>query len=149
MKITIKTWLTKVASIFTHRTSLLHRISPPVSFYSKTKIGYIFRFFHSQCFAFHFRYAFEWRINLSCVIRNNWNNVRCTNEGEKSNKCCASNHILFVEEERLRYISYAVISFFIFRENSLSEGKILDDKNVYKIIHQSNFCSQHCLNCVV
>ena len=62
---------------------------------------------------------------------------------------CVSNHILFVEEERLRYISYAVISFFIFRENSLSEGKILDNKNVYKIINQSNFCLQHCLNCVV
>ena len=58
MKITTKTWLAKIAAIFTHRTSLLHRINPPASFYSKTKIGYIFSFhFVFWCFDFHFRHA--------------------------------------------------------------------------------------------
>ena len=29
--------------------------------------------------------------------KENWNNVRCNTEGEKSNKCCGRNHtILFV-----------------------------------------------------
>ena len=42
-----KMWLAKVAAIFTYTTSLLHRISPPASFYSKTKIGYIFSLYSS------------------------------------------------------------------------------------------------------
>ena len=96
-KITTKTWLAKVAAIFIHITSLLHRISHPVSFYSKTKIGYIFSFqssFGVLIFTFDMRL---WMTYLFCVIKNNGNNVRCTTEGEKSNKCCARNYTnLFV-----------------------------------------------------
>ena len=40
-------WLARVVAIFTHRTSLLHRISPTGLFYSKTKIRHIFSF-HSS-----------------------------------------------------------------------------------------------------
>ena len=45
MKITTKTWLAKFVAIFTHRTSLLHRISPLASFCLKK--WYIFSF-HSS-----------------------------------------------------------------------------------------------------
>ena len=96
-KITTKMWLAKVAAIFTHRTSLLHRFSPPASFYSKTKIGYSFNF-HSSfgVLIFHFWHAYLNDL-LFCTIKSNENNRRCTTEGEKSNKCCALNHtILFV-----------------------------------------------------
>ena len=46
---------------------------------------------------------------------------------------------LFVKEEQLRNFFFAVISLFIPRENSLSEGKTLDSENFYKIIKQSKF----------
>ena len=94
-KITTKTWLTKVASIFNHRTSLLHRISSPASFYSKTKIGYIFNFhsFGILIFTFDTR---VWMTYRFCVIKKNWKNVRCTTEEEKSSKCYARNHTIFV-----------------------------------------------------
>ena len=81
MKIT-KTWLAKVAAILTQSTSLLHRISPPASFYSKTKIVYIFSFhsfFGVLIFTFDMR---VWMTYLFCVIKNNGNNVRCTTEGK-------------------------------------------------------------------
>ena len=72
------------------------------------------------------------------------NNVRCTTEGEKSNKSCARSHTkLFVSLRRTaqEYISLTVISLFILRENSHSEGEILD--NFQK------FCVQHQLGCVL
>ena len=97
MKIMTKTWLAKVAAFFTHRTSLHHRIKPPASFYSKTKIGYIFSFHFSfgvLVFTFDMR---VWITYPFCVTKNNRNNVRCTTEGEKSKKCYARNHnMLFV-----------------------------------------------------
>ena len=131
MKITTKTWLAKVAAIFIHITSLLHRISHPVSFYSKTKIGYIFSF-HSSFAVLTFTFDMRvWMNYCFCIIKNNGNNGRCTTEGEKSNKYCARRHtiFLFVWEEHLRNISFAVISLFILRENSFSEREILDNKN--------------------
>ena len=77
-------------------------------------------------------------------------NVRCTTEEEKSNKCCRRNHtILFVRlRETAQEYSFAVISLFVLRENSLSEEEILHDKNFYKIINQS-FCLQQWLGCAV
>ena len=40
-------WFAKVVAIYTHRTNILHRISPIGWFYSKTKKRYIFSF-HSS-----------------------------------------------------------------------------------------------------
>ena len=78
---------------------------------------------------------------LFCIIKNNKNNIRCTIEGEKSNIVVQGiiPYYLFVYEEQLRNISFTVISLFILRENSLSEGEILDNKNFYKIITNQNF----------
>ena len=136
MKITTKTWLTKVAAIFTHRTSLLHRINPPASFYSKTKIGYIFSF-HSSFGVLIFPFDMGvWMTYLYCVIKNNGNNVTCTTEGRKSNKCCVRNHTILVIRLRGTVQEY-LFSSYILRENSLSEGEILDNKKFYKIINQS------------
>ena len=80
-------------------------------------------------------------IYLFCVIKNNGNNVGCTTEGEKSNKCCARNHtILFVSlrgtAQKYLFLSYQSL---ILRVNSLSKGEILGNKNFYKIINQSKF----------
>ena len=96
-KRTTKIWFIKVAAIFTHRTSLLHRISSPVPFYSKTKIGYISSF-HSSFGALFFTFNTRvWMTYCFSDIKNNGNNLRCTTEGEKSNKCSARSHtILFV-----------------------------------------------------
>ena len=134
-------WLAKVVAILTHRTSLLHRISTIGLFYSKTKIRYIFSF-HSSFGVLIFTFNMHiWMTCLFCVIKNDGNKVRCTTEGEKSNKCCVRNHtILFVSlRGRTQEYSFAVISLFIFRENSLSKGEILDNKIFYKIINQSKF----------
>ena len=81
-KITSKTWLTKAAAIFTHRTSLLHSTSSPASFYSKTKMGYVFSFhtcFGVLIFTFNMRI---WMTYLFSLMKNNRNNVRCAIEGE-------------------------------------------------------------------
>ena len=134
-------WLPKVVAIFTHKSSLLHRISPAGSIYSKTKIRYIFCF-HSSFSVLIFTFDMHvWMTYLFCVIKNNWNNIRCATEGEKSNKCCARNHtLLFVSlREQLKKISVTVISLLIFRENSLSKGEILNNKHFYKIINQWKF----------
>ena len=48
-------WLATVVTIFTHRTSLLHGISPTGLVYSKTKIRYIFSF-HSSFGVLTFTY---------------------------------------------------------------------------------------------
>ena len=125
-KKTTKTWLANVAAIFTHRTSLLHRIIPPDSFYLKTKIGYIFSF-HSSLGILIFTFDMcVWMTYIFCILKNKGNNVRCTTEGEKSNKCCTRNHtILFVclrgTAQEYLFRSYQL---FILRENSLDEGEI-------------------------
>ena len=90
---------------------------------------------------------------LFCIIKNNGNNLRCTTEGEKSNKCCARNHtILFVclRGTVQEHLFHSFTNLFIPRENSLSEGEMLDNENFYKIINQSEFLSTtltrlHCL----
>ena len=96
-KITTKTWLAKIASIFTHGTSLVYRISLPGLFYSNTKtfmvlvsiLLLVFWFLLSTC-------AFKWLFFLA-LWKEQRNNVTCTIEGGKSRKCCASNHtILFL-----------------------------------------------------
>ena len=73
-------------------------------------------------------------------------------EGEKLNKCYGRNYtILFVPlEEQLTNISFAVISLFILRENSLSEGEILDNIKIFiKLLISQSLCLQHWLGCVV
>ena len=103
-KITTKTWLVKVTAIFTYRTSLLHRIIPPASFYSKTKIGCVFSFqssFGVLISTFDMR---VWMTYLFCVIKNDLPFL-CYKEQEQCKayywrrkiKCCARNHtIIFV-----------------------------------------------------
>ena len=79
----------------TKKTSILHRISPFGLFYSKTKISYVFSF-HSSFGVLIFTFDMRvWMTYLFCTIKNNGNNVRCTAEGEKSNKC-ARNHTYYV-----------------------------------------------------
>ena len=89
-----KTRLAKIAAMFTHSTSLLHRISPPASFYAKT--GYVF----SCCSSFRVLiFTFSMLAGMTYlfhVIKNNGNNVRCTTEGEKSHKCVRNHAILIV-----------------------------------------------------
>ena len=135
MKITTKTWLAKIAPIFTHRTSLLHRINPPASFYSKTKIGYIFSF-HSSFGVLIFTFDMRvWMIYL-LVSKRTTGTTEDALLKEKNQTNVVQRIIpyyLFV------YISFAVISLFILREKSLGEREILDNKNFYKIINQSKF----------
>ena len=57
-------------------------------------------------------------------------------------------YYLFVWEEELKNISFAVISLFILQENSLSEGETLDNNFITSLTNQ-NFCLQHWLGCVV
>ena len=75
---------------------------------------------------------------LYCVIKNNGNNVRCTTEERKSNKCCVRNHTILAIRLRGTAQEY-LFSSYILRENPLSEGEILDNKKFYKIINQSKF----------
>ena len=86
-------------------------------------------------------FTFDVRVWMSFfgVIKKTGTTLRCTTEEEKSNKCCRRNHtILFVRlRETAQEYSFAVISLFVLRENSLSEEEILHDKNFYKIINQS------------
>ena len=80
---TTKTWLAKVAAIFTNRTSLLHTISFLGLFYSKTKKFYFS--FHSSFTVLIFTFDMHVRITYFFhIIKNNGNNIRCTTEGEKS-----------------------------------------------------------------
>ena len=93
-KITTKTWLAKVAAILTHRTNLLHRISPLGLFYLKTNIRYILSF-HSSFVVLILTFDTDfWITYLFCIIKNNGNNI-CTTEGEKSNKCVRNHTIVF------------------------------------------------------
>ena len=75
--------LAKVAAIFTHKTSLLHRINVPGFFNSKIKYG-IFLVF-SLLLVFWFLLSickFEWLIYLSWVTKNKASNIRYTTEGK-------------------------------------------------------------------
>ena len=130
-------WLAKVVAIFTHRTSLFHWFSPIGLFYLKTKIRHIFSFHSSYGVLIFISNMYVWIIYFVCIIKNDVNNIRYATEREISNKCYVRNHtILFVSlKEQLKNISFAVISLFILRENSLSEGEILDNKIFYKIIN--------------
>ena len=99
---------------------------------------------------FYFRYVCLNDLSF-CVIKNNGNNIRCTTEGEKSNKCCARNNaILFVSlRGTAQEYLFAVFSLFILKENSISKGEILDNEFFYKIISQSKFLlaklTRHCI----
>ena len=82
--------------MFTHTTSLLHRVNLLGLFFSKTKIRYIFSF-HRSFGVLIFTFDMCLRMTyLFCIIKNIRNNITCTTEGEKLNKCCGRNHtILF------------------------------------------------------
>ena len=110
------------------------------------KIKYIFSF-HSSCRVLIFTFDMRiWMTYLFCIIKNNKNKIGEKKEKEKNLKeknqtYYLRNHIiLFVslrgtDEEYL----FPVICFLILRENSLSEGEILDNTFFYKIVHKSKF----------
>ena len=69
-------WLAKVVAVFTHRTSLLHRISP----IGLLKVRYILSF-HPSFGVLIFTFDMGvWMTYVFCVIKNNGNNVSCTTE---------------------------------------------------------------------
>ena len=102
-------------------------------FIQKQKIGYIFSFhsfFGDLIFILDMR---VWMTYLFCIEKNNMNNVRCTTEGEKSNKCCGRNHIITIcsfkrNGSRISRLQLSVSSFL---------EKI--HKIFYQIINQSKF----------
>ena len=82
-----KTWPAKVAAIFTHRTSLLHRICVLGFFNSKIKKCIFLVPILHLVFFFNFQYAclnYLPLLHLFCIIKNSRNNVRCTTGVEKS-----------------------------------------------------------------
>ena len=134
-------WLAKVVAIFTHRSSLLHRISPIRLFYLKTKIRYIFSF-HSSFGVLIFTFDMHvWMTYFFCMIKNSRDNVDVLLKEKNQTNVVQGiiPHYLLVWGKQLKNISFAVISLFILRENSLSEGEIFDNKNFYNIINQSKF----------
>ena len=109
-KITTKMWLVKVVAIFTHKSSLLHRISPIGLFYSRTKTRYIFSF-HSSFGVLIFTFDMPVCLTyLFCVIKNKRDNLRCTTEGEKSSKC-AMNHTILLTSLRGTVQKYLFCSY--------------------------------------
>ena len=136
MKIKTKTWLAKVAVIFNHGTSHLRRISVLGFFNSKMKkciflvsivllVFWVLVFFWCSFGVVLLVFLYVWTTYLFCIIKNN-----------RSNVWCATNHTMFflfkTNSPRMSLLQWSVS--YILRENSLSEGKILDNKNFNKLL---------------
>ena len=136
MKIKTKTWLAKVAVIFNHGTSHLRRISVLGFFNSKMKkciflvsivllVFWVLVFFWCSFGVVLLVFLYVWTTYLFCIIKNNRNNV-----------WCATNHTMFflfkTNSPRMSLLQWSVS--YILTENSLREGKILDNKNFNKLL---------------
>ena len=102
---------------------------------------YIFSF-HSSLglliftFDMHFTYLF-------CMIKNNRNNIRCTAEGKKIKQMLSkeSYHICSFKWSNPRISPWQLSVSYILRGNSLSEGKIVDNKDLMKLWTNQSFCN--------
>ena len=139
-KITTKTWLAKVAAIFTYRTSLHHRIRI-LGFFLIQKEIYL---------VFILRLVF-WFLLLICMFE--WLTFSCYKEQQEQCKryCWRRKikqmlnkelyHIICLFKRNSSRISLSQLSVsYILRENSLGEGKLLDNKNFMKLLTNQKFC---------
>ena len=133
-----KTWLAKVAAISNHRTSLLHRISVLGFFNSKMYISSFHCSFGVLVFTFDMH---VWITYHSCIIKNNRNNMMYYGRRKiKQMLSEASYHICSFKRNNSRISLLQLSVSYIFKENSLSKGKIVDNKNVMKLLTCQIFC---------
>ena len=140
MKITTKTWLAKVATIFIYITSLVHRISILGFFNSKIK-KCIFLVSILLLVFFYFRYACLNYLPFSCYKeQREQHKISYWKRKIKQTLSKESYHIICSFTSISLRISLLQLSVsYILRENSFSKGKISDNKNFIKLFTNQNF----------
>ena len=139
-KIITKTWLPKVAAISNHRTSLLHRISVLGFFNSKIKCIFLVSIV-LVVFWFFFRYACSNYLPFSHYKEQQEQHMMYYGRRKiKQMLSEASYHICSFRRNNSRISLLQLLVSYIFRENSLSKGKIVDNKNFMKLLTSQIFC---------